>query len=400
VRTGALGYQRSMSGIDPVELARALVRRPSVTPADEGALDIVEAALKNLGFACWRLPFEEEGEPRIDNLYARWGDRSPNFCFAGHTDVVPTGPEELWARPPFAAIVADGSLWGRGAADMKGGIAAFIAAAGRAIASGAATGSISLLITGDEEGPAINGTRKVLGWLKDRKEKIDHCLVGEPSGYEALGDEIKVGRRGSMNCRLTVEGRQGHVGYPHRALNPVPALARMIVSLSETPLDQGYDQFQPSSLQVTDVEVGNPAQNVIPGRASARFNVRFNPCWKGAALEAHLREKLDALARAAGVRYMLKAVISGEAFLTRDEAFLALVADAAEARTGRRARFSTTGGTSDARFIKDAAPVAEFGLLGSSIHQVNEHAPIADIEALADIYADILARYFRTWSAA
>ncbi len=392
---GALGYQRSVSEIDPIELARALVRRPSVTPADEGALDIVAAALAKLGFACWRLPFEEPGEARIENLYARWGDRAPNFCYAGHTDVVPAGAEEMWTHPPFAAVVEDGYLWGRGAADMKSGIAAFVSAAARAIAAGNVTGSISLLITGDEEGPAINGTRKVLSWLKERNETIDHCLVGEPSGYEALGDEIKVGRRGSINCRLTIEGRQGHVGYPHRAANPVPALARMIVSLSDTPLDQGFDQFQPSSLQVTDVEVGNPAHNVIPARASARFNVRFNPSWKGSALETHLRQRLDAIAAEAGVRCTLKAVISGEAFLTRDEDFLALIADAAEARTGRRPRLSTTGGTSDARFIKDVAPVAEFGLLGATIHQANERAALADIEALVDIYADILARYFR-----
>jgi succinyl-diaminopimelate desuccinylase len=389
-----------MSGIDPVDLAQALIRRPSVTPADEGALDIVEAALNKLSFKCWRLAFDGDGEARVDNLFARWGDTAPNFCFAGHTDVVPPGALNAWSRPPFAAMIADGLLWGRGSADMKGAIAAFITAAARVISAKGATGSISLLITGDEEGPAVNGTRKVLAWLKEQGQKIDHCLVGEPSGYETLGDLIKVGRRGSINCWLTVEGRQGHVAYPDRAQNPIPALSRMISSLSETRLDDGYDQFQPSSLQVTDVEVGNPAHNVIPALARARFNIRFNPNWTGVALEAHLRRRLDALAADAGVGYSLKAVISGEAFLTRDEEFLTIIADAVEARTGRRPEYSTTGGTSDARFIKDVAPVAEFGLVGASIHQVNEHAAVADIGALADIYADILVRYFRTGTVA
>ncbi|MGD9659510.1 MAG: succinyl-diaminopimelate desuccinylase, partial [Methylocystis sp.] len=254
--------------------------------------------------------------------------------------------------------------------------------------------ALSLLITGDEEGPAINGTRKVLDWLAARGERLDHCLVGEPSGYAAFGDLIKVGRRGSLNCWLTVTGKQGHVGYPARAQNPLPALARMIVDLSETPLDEGYEDFEPSNLEATDIEVGNPAANVIPGSASARFNVRFNPTWSGAALEAHLRARLDKMAAEAGVRYAMKAVISGEAFLTRDEAFLALIADAAETRLGRRPVYSTTGGTSDARFIKDHCPVCEFGLLGATIHQIDERASIADIECLADIYADILARYF------
>lgn len=382
-----------MSQIDPVELARALVRRPSVTPLDAGALDIVEQTLTGLGFACSRLPFGE-GEDRVDNLYARRGDKGRNLCFAGHTDVVPPGAEEAWAAPPFEAQVADGFLWGRGSADMKGSIAAFIAAASRTIAAGRAKGSISLLITGDEEGPAINGTRKVLDWLIARGEHIDHCVVGEPSGYESLGDLIKVGRRGSINCWLTVHGRQGHVAYPDRAQNPIPALSKMLAALSGATLDDGYDRFQPSSLQITDVSVGNPAGNVIPAKASARFNVRFNPNWTGVQLEAWLKRTLDAIAGATKVKYDLRSVISGEAFLTTDDGFLSLLADAVEAKTGRRPEYSTTGGTSDARFIKDVAPVAELGLVGATIHQVDERAAIADIHALADIYADIITRYF------
>lgn len=383
-----------MSRIDAIALARSLVQRPSVTPVDAGALDVLEDALDGLGFACARMVFNEEGEAPVDNLYARWGSGAPHFCFAGHTDVVPAGADAAWTSPPFAADIRDGALWGRGTADMKGAIAAFVAAAERTIASGAASGSISLLITGDEEGPAVNGTRKVLGWLQARGEKIDHCLVGEPSGVAALGDMIKIGRRGSMNCWLTVVGRQGHVAYPDRAENPIPRLLQLLAALTQTPLDSGYERFQPSNLEVTDITVGNPAHNVIPASASARFNVRFNPAWTGASLEAHLRERLDAAAKACGARYELRAVCSGDAFLTEDREFIALLAGAIERRTGRRPTLSTSGGTSDARFIKDVAPVAEFGLVGATIHQIDEHAPVADIETLADIYSDILAAYF------
>lgn len=390
----AVVYQRRMSDIDPVELARALVKRPSITPADEGALDIVEAALSALGFKCVRLPFEGDGAEPVDNLYARYGSAAPHFCFAGHTDVVPPGPEDAWTTPPFAAEVRDGALWGRGAADMKGSIAAFISAAAQMIGEGFG-GSISLLITGDEEGVAINGTRKMLGWLAEQGEKIDHCIVGEPSSSKALGDMIKVGRRGSINCVLTVKGRQGHVAYPERARNPIPALLRKLLALSETPLDAGYDRFQPSNLEITDIHVGNPAHNVIPASAMARFNVRFNPNWTGDAVDAWLRKKLDAVATETGAIYELKTLCSGDAFLTTDETFLKLIADNVEKHAGRRPEFSTSGGTSDARFIKDIAPVAEFGLVGATIHQIDEHADIADIMMLRDIYADILSDYFR-----
>lgn len=378
-----------MTAIDPIELAQALIRRPSVTPEDAGALDILENALSGLGFACTRLKFED-----VDNLFARYGTTAPHFCFAGHTDVVPEGDAASWSSPPYDAALKDGALWGRGAADMKGAIAAFAAAAARAIERGAITGSLSFLITGDEEGPAINGTRKVLDWLREQEIKIDHCLVGEPSNPDALGDMIKVGRRGSINCWLTITGKQGHVAYPHRANNPIPALMRKLLHLSETPLDEGYERFDPSSLQVTDIHIGNPAHNVIPERATARFNIRFNPNWTGVSIETWLREQLDVLAASLNATYELETIVSGEAFLTTDASFLKLIADCAEDKTGRRPQFSTTGGTSDARFIKDHAPVAEFGLVGATMHQTDEHVAVADINTLADIYETILQQYF------
>lgn len=382
-----------MAAIDPIDLTSALIRKPSVTPKDEGALDVVEEALKQIGFATRRLSFQDPGTDRIDNLYARWGSAEPVFCFAGHTDVVPPGDADEWASPPFEPTTRDGAIYGRGAADMKGSIAAFAAAAERVIAR-SPNGSIVLLITGDEEGPAFNGTKKMLEWMSQTGEKISHCLVGEPSSSEQLGDMIKVGRRGSTNCWLTVFGVQGHVAYPARAQNPIPALLKKLLTLSEAPLDQGYENFQPSSLQITDIHVGNPAANVIPAKATARFNVRFNPNWTGASLESYLRKKLDEAAAETSVRYELSAICSGDAFLTTDAAFIDLIATVIEAKTGRVAERSTSGGTSDARFIKNVAPVCEFGLVGKTIHKIDEHAAIADIHALADIYEAVLERYF------
>lgn len=377
-----------------IEFARALIRRPSVTPADEGALNLVEDALKPLGFSTTRLVFTADGAAPIDNLYAKWGEGRPVFAYAGHTDVVPTGPTTLWRHPPFSAEIEDEVLWGRGSADMKSGIAAFIAAAERSIRKGAVKGTLCLLITGDEEGPAINGTRKMLDWMRSNGRTIDHCLVGEPTSSAVLGDMVKVGRRGSMNCHLVVRGRQGHVGYPDRANNPVHAIVSVLAALIEPPLDAGYDQFQPSGLQVTDIHVGNHAPNVIPAEAEAKFNIRFNPTWTAASLEAELRARIAPAADARGVEVDLKCVCSGEAFLTRDENFLAILDAAIEAETGRRPERSTTGGTSDARFIKDIAPVAEFGLVGRTIHQIDEHVAVADIERLARIYEAVLTRYF------
>lgn len=374
---------------DALALARALIRCPSVTPADEGALDIVEGALKRLGFRTTRLKFED-----VDNLYAEIGAGAPRLCYAGHTDVVPAGDPDDWSEPPFAATVKDGRLWGRGASDMKGSIAAFIAATARAVEAGAIGGTLCLIITGDEEAIGVNGTRKVLQWMAETGLGIDHCLVGEPSNPDAMGDMIKVGRRGSINCWLTVAGKQGHVAYPDRARNPIPALLRQLLFLAETPLDAGYDRFQPSSLQITDIHVGNPASNVIPARAAARFNIRFNPNWTGAAIERWLRAELDRIAGETGAAYTLDAVISGEAFLTTDETFLSLLSSCVKKHTGRTPEYSTSGGTSDARFIKDYAPVAEFGLVAATIHQIDEFTEIADIETLTAIYEDVIRAYF------
>ncbi|MBY0422886.1 MAG: succinyl-diaminopimelate desuccinylase [Parvularculaceae bacterium] len=394
VQAGAFGYKAGMALLDPIELARALIKRPSVTPNDAGALDLVEAACRTLGFETRRLRFSAPGQADVDNLFARRGRSGPVLGYAGHTDVVPPGQSASWKHDPFGAVLEDGRLWGRGAADMKGGIAAFLAGVERAIVENLVTGSLVLLITGDEEGPAVNGTRKMLDWMRENGESLDHCLVGEPTSAETLGDMIKVGRRGSLNATLTVRGKQGHVGYPDRARNAVHALAAIVADLAGTPLDDGYDRFQPSGLQVTDIHVGNPAGNVIPGEAAARFNVRFNPNWTGRSLEARLQERVAALAASHGVAVTLECVVSGESFLTRDDGFISLVSEAIRGVAGVTPERSTTGGTSDARFIKDVAPVVEFGLVGATIHQIDEHVVAADIERLAEIYRAVIARYF------
>ena len=374
----------------PLALARALIRCESVTPADGGALDVVQEALETLGFTCHRLPFQEPGTAPVDNLYARRGEGRPNFCFAGHTDVVPTGDRESWTREPFAGVVEDGVLYGRGASDMKGAIAAFVAAVARLDAACTGAGSISLLITGDEEGPAINGTRKVLDWLAERDETLDACLVGEPTNPEELGEMVKIGRRGSLNGTLRVEGRQGHVAYPMLAENPLPRLVALLNALLALTLDEGTEHFQPGRLELTTIDVGNTATNVIPGAATARFNVRFNDRHTGASLERTIRACLDAT----GESYTLTVEVSGEAFLTPPGRLSAIIADSVAAVTGRTPAFSTTGGTSDARFIKDHCPVAEFGLLSRTMHRTDECVPVEAVERLADIYLGILERYF------
>lgn len=379
---------------DPITLTRELIRCPSVTPEDAGALALVEQALRPLGFDVVRLRFEDPASPAVENLYARRGGRGRTFCFAGHTDVVPSGEHESWTHPPFAGALVDGLVWGRGAADMKGAIAAFIAAIERRIAAGGGSDAISLLITGDEEGPAVNGTRKTLAWLKAKGERIDHCLVGEPTSGRRLGDMMKVGRRGSFNGRLTAIGAQGHVAYPERGKNAVHVLNRMLSALIDEPFDSGFERFPPTSLQATDLDVGNPAHNVVPARARARFNARFNPNWTGASIEAEIRRRLDRVAGAENAAYILDGAASGEAFLSEDPWFVALIRRAVEARTGISPELSTSGGTSDARFIKDVAPVAEFGLVGETIHKVDERAAVADILALAEIYEAILGAYF------
>ena len=374
--------------IDAVELARELIRCPSVTPDEAGALDVLEAALDDLGFVCSRLKFSEPGTPDVENLYARRGEGAPNFCFAGHVDVVPLGDPDAWSVDPFGGEVVDGMLYGRGAADMKSAIAAFVAAVARRGAG--RKGSVSLLITGDEEGPAVNGTKKVLDWLAERGEAIDVCLVGEPTNPESLGDMIKIGRRGSLTGRLSVSGVQGHTAYPHLADNPLPRLVRMLDAISSAPLDGGTEHFQPSDLQLTTIDTGNPAANVIPGRAQAMFNVRFNDLHTGESLTRWLHERCAA----AGGPYELEVAVSGEAFFTPPGPFSALLSDAVRRATGREPELSTAGGTSDARFIKDFCPVAEFGLVGRTMHKVDERTAVADVRTLADIYAAVLDGYF------
>ncbi len=376
----------------PLDLAQRLITCPSVTPADEGALDVLQAALEDLGFQCTRLPFSEEGADDVDNLYARLGTDQPNFCYAGHTDVVPVGTPEGWSVDPFGAEVIDGMLYGRGAADMKGGIAAFVAAVARFLDDQGDDfgGSISLLITGDEEGVGINGSRKLVTWLKDNNETLTHCLVGEPTNPTALGEMVKIGRRGSLVGYLTVHGTQGHTGYPHLADNPIDRLLAMLAAVTAEPLDDGTEHFQASSVAISTIDVGNPATNVIPAIARATFNIRFNDCHSQASLKTRLTEIFDAISD----DYEFRAQDNGEAFLCEPDRLAEIIMDAAEQVTGRRPELSTTGGTSDARYIHKACTCAEFGLVGQSMHKADECQSVADIEALADIYKRVLDAYF------
>ena len=373
---------------DPLALAQALIRRPSVTPADAGAMDLVQGWLEALGFACRRMPFGG-----VENLYARRGTAAPNLCFAGHVDVVPPGDASAWSADPFAGEVrpdaSGGVLLGRGAVDMKGGVAAWIAAVARA---GEVAGSLSLLITGDEEGDAIDGTRRVVEALIAEGERVDHCLVGEPTNVEALGDMVKVGRRGSFHAWITVEGVQGHVAYPHRAANPLTVLVALLHRLSTERLDQGVPDFQPSNLEVTEIEVGNPVANLIPARAKARLNVRYNPSWTGETLAAHLRSACDAAARDFNGAVTLEWRSSGDAFHTAPGAFTDAVVAAVRETTGKEPALSTSGGTSDARFIRALCPVVEFGLVGATMHKVDECTPVADVEGLTRIYEGVIRR--------
>ncbi len=377
-----------------LDIARALIRCPSVTPAEGGALGYLEELLTGAGFETHRVTFSEEGTPDVENLYARIGIGAPHLTFAGHTDVVPTGDESLWRFPPFSAELADGRVWGRGACDMKGGIAAFAAAALQRIARhGPPKGSISLLITGDEEGPSINGTVKLLQWAAARGERFSHAIVGEPSNPQALGDMIKIGRRGSLNGDVVVHGRQGHSAYPQQADNPIPILSRIVTALSAAPLDQGNAAFDPTRLVVTSFDVGNPARNVIPGEAGLKFNVRFNDIWTPETLGARIREIVEETAQGADARVTIHPTNS-IAFRTQRSSFTDLVVAAIEKITGRTPELSTTGGTSDARFITNYCPVLEFGLVGKTIHATDENVEIADLENLTEIYGEILARYF------
>ncbi|MCW2283645.1 succinyl-diaminopimelate desuccinylase [Rhodoblastus acidophilus] len=383
-----------MTTLSPgVALARDLITKASVTPADAGALDVLQRRLEAAGFVCRRLPFSEPGTPDIDNLYARIGTGAPYLLFAGHTDVVPPGDLQKWRADPFAGEILDGELFGRGAADMKGGIAAFAAAALAYVAETPLRGSIGFLITGDEEGPAINGTVKMLGWMAEQGEKFDHCIVGEPTNPNELGDMIKVGRRGSLNGRLRVIGKQGHVAYPLRADNPVGHVLALCAALKETPLDAGTAWFDASNLEVTSIDIGNAATNVIPGEALVRFNVRFNDAWSPETLKSEIVRRLES-ARPAEKFSLEFDPCNAVSFITEPDAFTELVASAIEAETGRRPEYSTSGGTSDARFIAQHGKVLEFGLVGKTMHQIDERVPVADIDALTRIYGRILRDYF------
>jgi len=375
-----------------LDLCRALVRCRSVTPEDGGALGVLAAALKQAGFATQRLTFSAPGTPDVENLYARFGTSAPFLVFAGHTDVVPVGDAANWRFDPFAAELADGAIFGRGVADMKGGVAAFAAAACAFVGRrGLPKGSIGFLITGDEEGPAINGTAKLLRWAYEKGERVDHCVVGEPTSADVLGDTIKIGRRGCLNGTLIVAGRQGHAAYPERADNPIPKLMRLLDALIAAPLDKGTPRFEPSNLEIVSVDVGNAAFNVIPAQARARFNVRFNDLWTPETLAAELRRRLDSV----GMKFTLTLEpCNAPAFLTTPDSFTKLVADAVERKTGRCPALSTSGGTSDARFIRAYCPVVEFGLVGATAHMVDEHVVVADLEGLTGIYAAILEDYF------
>ena len=381
-----------MGAVDPGLLAAELIRRPSVTPKDEGALEVLAQTLEGLGFICHRLTFEEPGTDPIANLYARKGSGGPNLCFAGHTDVVPAGAVDAWSFEPFAAAVKDGVLCGRGAVDMKGAIAAFVAAAEAFLdrRGPGFTGSISFLITGDEEGVAINGTKKVLGWLKARGEAIDACVVGEPTSATQLGDMIKIGRRGSMTGRLAVEGVQGHVAYPHLADNAAHRLVALLAGLTARPLDDGTAHFQKSGLQVTTIDIGNPATNVIPGAARATFNIRFKDVWTSDKLKAWVKETLDSV----DTNYKLAWEVSGESFLVPPGKVSDCLTSAIGEVTGLVPELSTTGGTSDARFIQAYCPVAEFGLVGQTMHKIDERVELGDITRLVAIYGGFLDRFF------
>jgi succinyl-diaminopimelate desuccinylase len=381
---------------DALSITRDLVRCPSVTPADAGALGVLENILKSAGFEVHRVTFSEPGTADIDNLYARIGEQAPHISFAGHTDVVPAGDESAWSHGAFSGDIKDGLLYGRGAVDMKGGIACSVAAALEYLADhgGKPKGSISFLITGDEEAISVNGTVKLLQWVAARGDKFDHCVLGEPSNVETLGDCIKIGRRGSLSGTLYVDGIQGHVAYPHRAANPVPDIASLVVALSQEPLDHGSAQFQASNLEFTSIDVGNTASNVIPAQARAKFNIRFNDLHTQDSLRELVEQRM---AKAAGNRIKVRIAweySNSNVFVTKPGAFTDLAVAAIEAVAGRKPELSTSGGTSDARFISNYCPVIEFGLVGQTMHQVDERTPVSDLEKLTKIYRGILDRYF------
>lgn len=374
--------------LDPIALSQALIRQRTVNPCDDGAQDILAEALESLGFRTKRYPFDG-----VDNLWARLGGASPNFCFAGHTDVVPVGDEAGWTFDPFGAEIRDGVLYGRGASDMKGAIAAFVSAVARYLGDhGPPQGSISLLITGDEEGPGLHGTRRLLPAVIADGEKIDHCIVGEPTSEDVIADIVKNGRRGSLNAVIKAVGRQGHVAYPEKSANPVPVLLDALQKLRAMKLDDGSPGFQPSNLEITTIDVGNPAHNVLPAQATAKFNIRFNPNHKGDNLMARISQLLTTTEK--GVAVTVEQRVSGEAFYTQPGKLTELIVSAVKAETGREPKLTTGGGTSDARYIKDVCPVAELGVRNEMAHKVDECIPVDEIETLCRIYYRLLAGYF------
>lgn len=383
-----------MIPINPISLAQALIRCPSVTPDDNGALDALQNALAPIGFSFHRLRFEDAKSAPVDNLYARIGTGAPHFCFAGHTDVVPVGERDSWRHDPFSAVIENGFLYGRGAADMKSSIAAFTSAASNYLGKHSVRGSISLLITGDEEGVGINGTPKMLGWLKQHGEVIDHCLVGEPTSSAKAGDVIKIGRRGSMNFIVTVKGIAGHAAYPQLALNPIPIAAELVRRISAWKLDDGSEWFEPSTLAFTMIDAGNRAVNVIPQQVRAGFNIRFNDRHTPDALLQQITQIADEVQRTFGGELTIEHGVSGVSFVTKPGEFTGLLSKAVAGVNGAPPEFSTSGGTSDARFIKDHCPVAELGLPGKTMHKLDECVAVEDISRLARIYESILDLYF------
>ena len=384
---------------DPVVLAQALIRCPSVTPHENGVLTQVQTWAKSLGFSVERPVFTDKNTPDIENLYARVGKNGPHLAFAGHTDVVPVGDEKAWNFPPFEGAIKDDKLYGRGAVDMKGGIACFIAAVARYLEKNPLEGSLSLLITNDEEGPGINGTIKLLKWAADKGEKWDATIVGEPTNPNNLGDMIKIGRRGSLSGIITVQGKQGHVGYPRRAANPIDLVIKLCEALKNPVLDKGSENFEPSNLEITTIDTGNTATNVIPQQSVIRFNVRYNDNWTAETLKQEIKKRLDSVkleTKGSLVpTFKIDWVISpGGVFLTKNERLVSHLSAAIEAVTGRTPELSTSGGTSDARFIKDYCPVVEFGLVGKTMHMVDECVAIDDLEKLTKIYENFLATFF------
>lgn len=398
-----------MSSLSPAAtILRNLIQCPSVTPAEGGALTVLQHRLEALGFTVTRRTFSAPGTPDVENLYARLGNKSPNLCFAGHTDVVPVGDPQSWSVDPFSGDVKDGSMFGRGAVDMKGGIACFLAAVEQYLKGiGEVPGSLSFLITGDEEGPAVNGTRAILDWLIEKGEQIDACVVGEPTNPQMIGDAIKIGRRGSVSGTITVRGVQGHAAYPHLADNPIRGLLGLLDSLLAEPFDDGTQDFQPTNLEVTSIDVGNSAFNVIPEQAAARFNIRFNDIWTADSLKEEIERRLSE----ASHDFRLRPPIAGEqrtpanwtvtyaerpshVFLTRDEKLISALSHAVETKSGKVPALSTGGGTSDARFIKDICPVVEFGLVGQTMHQIDERVALEDLDTLTAIYRCFIEGFF------